>query len=353
MAALFGTALISGCSSKPLAPKVDGGADVGGAGGGSAGQGGGDGGDGAPDGGGGAGVSLAAIEVTPASQTVTLAATSATSFSATARFTAMGHFSDGHDEEVSARAIWSSAAAALKIAAGRATISAPGTFAVTAMVDGVVGTATLIATLETAVTGGSLDPAAAAALDGVPAGPTQIAYPLGGAIVPPNLTPLSVHVARTSPAQSWARLRFTSGNVLDLSYYAACQTAAGSGCYVDLPAEITQLFVAASESQDITLVARVGGPAAATLVESAAIRLAWSNVPRSELSAGMAAEAKSHRRGRRPESGPERQPHTAVDRLRDAAAAMIVVAIEPARLNGALVCGLVRHEPRCASLALA
>ena len=103
-----------------------------------------------------------------------------------------------------------------------------------------------------------------------------------GALVPPNLSPLPVHITRPG-GQSAARLHFTSGTVFDISYYANCQAGAGSGCYVDLSPELTRLFIAASDTADITLTARVGG-VGTPLVESPPIQLAWANVP---LSGGL------------------------------------------------------------------
>src|SRR4029077_18626531 len=80
-----------------------------------------------------------------------------------------------------------------------------------------------------------------------------------------------------------ARIVFTSQDVVNVTFYANCQPGAGNGCYVDLPLDLTQLFIAVSESHDVTLTARVGG-SGAPLVEAAPINVAWANVP---LSGGL------------------------------------------------------------------
>ena len=296
LATLF--ALAAGaCSRKAITRPGDGGAGAGGAGtaDSSAGQGGGPGnGDARPAAADGSdagdalaadaegGVQLVSIEVTPPVQMVELSATGA-SLSATATFTAIGHLSDGSTEDLTTRVAWPSSFASLRVSAGVATVGAPGTYSIRAASGRVTGTATLVASFSGKRFAPAFDPSSAAVLDGTPAGATTIAHPLDHAIVPPNLSPLPVQVGRSTAAQSLARLRFSAGNVLDLSYYAACQPGAGNGCYVDLPLEVTQLFVAVSEEQDITLTARVGG-AGAPLVESAPIHLAWANLP---LSGGL------------------------------------------------------------------
>jgi hypothetical protein len=286
LAALLG---VTGCSSKSLPLTGAGGA---GTGGGPAGQGGGGAidasdatgdqldagstntGDGATDVGPLSG--MVSIEVMPPTQTVVLSA-AGSSLTGSATFTATGHFGDGHTEDVTTRVAWSSDFDTLHVAAGVATATSPGSYTVRATGVTVVGTATLIAAFTGNRLGPGFDPAGVAILDGTPTGATTIAYPLDHAVVPPNLSPLPVHINRSS-GQTAARLHFTSGTALDVTYYALCQAGAGTGCYVDLPQDLTRLFIAASETADITLTVRVGGLGAA-LSESPPIHLAWANVP--------------------------------------------------------------------------
>jgi len=70
-----------------------------------------------------------------------------------------------------------------------------------------------------------------------------------------------------------------------VTYYANCVTSddtnnndpfPGSNCYVKMPLSLTQLFIATSERQDISMRARVSNGGAP--VESAPITVAWSNV---------------------------------------------------------------------------
>jgi hypothetical protein len=231
-------------------------------------------GDASPDGGPLSG--MVSIEVNPPSQTVALSV-AGISLTGSAVFTATGHFGDGHTEDVTTRVSWPSDFDSLHITAGAANVSAPGRYTVVATSGTVLGTATLVATFAGNRLGPGFDPSGAAILDGTPADATTIAYPLDHAIVPPNLSPLPVHIARIS-GQTAARLRFTSGTLLDVTYYALCQAGAGTGCYIDVAQDLTRLFIAASETADITLTVRVSG-LGAPLSESSPIHLAWANVP--------------------------------------------------------------------------
>ncbi len=91
-----------------------------------------------------------------------------------------------------------------------------------------------------------------------------------------------MHIAKAS-GQNAARINFTVDPVVNVNYYALCQPGAGTGCYIDLPLELTQLFVAVSEKSNVQVTARVGG-LGAPLTESAPIGVAWANVP---LSGGL------------------------------------------------------------------
>ena len=71
---------------------------------------------------------------------------------------------------------------------------------------------------------------------------------------------MQVHIPRTTPGQTSRASISPSKDVVNVNFYANCQPGAGNGCYVDLPLELTQLFIAVSENDDVTLTARVGGP---------------------------------------------------------------------------------------------
>jgi hypothetical protein len=225
---------------------------------------------------------LVSIEVMPGSFPVALTASGAT-LSGTGTFTATGHFQDGHTEDVTSRVGWPSQFRSLHVQGGVASVSAPGTYTITAASGSVMGMATLIASFSGNRYADGFDPSGAAVLDGAASPGATIVYPLDKSIFPPNLNPVTVHVSRSNANQSAARINFSSENVVNVNYYAPCVPGAGNGCYVDLPLEITQLFIAVSESHDVQLTARVGG-VGATLVESAPINVAWANVP---LSGGL------------------------------------------------------------------
>jgi len=226
---------------------------------------------------------LQSIDVSPGSQTVPLTA-SGSALSGSASFTATGHFDDGHTEDITSKVGWPSQFKSLHVQGGAATVTAPGSYTITAASGSVTGTATLIASFTGNRLAADFNPGGVAIMDGTPsATPAVIAYPLDHSILPPNLNPVQVHISRSTGDQNMARINFSSNNVVNVNYYANCVAGAGNGCYVDLPLEITQLFIAASESHDITLTARTGG-VNSPLLESAAINVAWANVP---LSGGL------------------------------------------------------------------
>jgi len=224
---------------------------------------------------------LQSIDVSPPSNSIVLNA-SGTTLSGSATYTATGHFMDGHSEDVTARVAWPSQFRTLIVTKGQASVTAPGVYAITAVSGSVTGMGQLTASFQGALDGPGFDPSGHATLDGATSGSTQIAYPLDRAIFPPNLSPVTVHVARTS-GQSAARINFSVDPVVNVNYYASCQPGAGTGCYVDLPLDLTKLFVAISETSNVKMTARVGGTGV-PLVESAPINVAWANVP---LSGGL------------------------------------------------------------------
>ncbi len=228
---------------------------------------------------------LVSIEVNPGSQTVPLMASTGSSLTGSATFTALGHFQDGHTEDVTQKVGWSSPFRSLRLTSGSATVTAPGTYLITVAAGTIMTTTTLIATFTGNFSCAGFDSSGQGALDGNPSPGGAVAYPLNGAVLPPNLGPITAHVAKTSSNQNAARLNFSSSkdNVLSVNYYCGCQAAAGPGCYIDLPLEVTQLFIAVSESQNVKMTARLGGTGA-PLIETPSINIAWANVP---LSGGL------------------------------------------------------------------
>jgi hypothetical protein len=225
---------------------------------------------------------LLSLEVTPSSQPVMLTQSPA-GLTGTATFAAIGHMKDGSTMDVTSRVGWPSSFRSLRVASGVATVTAPGTYTITAASGSVMATAQLIASFTGNFFAPGFDPTGAAPLDGNPtAAAVSIAYPLTGSVFPSNLSPVQVHISRASASYSAARLNFSADGV-NVNYYGACQAAVGTGCYVDLPLDITQLFIAVSETHDIALTARVAG-LGAPLAESAPINVAWANVP---LSGGL------------------------------------------------------------------
>jgi hypothetical protein len=235
---------------------------------------------------------LVSLAVTPSSQSLALVQ-SGTTLTGTVSYHATGHMSDGTSQDVTALVGWPSAFKSLMVQAGVATVTAPGTYTITAASGSVTATAQLVASFNGNVFAPDFSPSGQGALDGNPTvGAVSIAYPLDGAIFPPNLSPIYVHVSKGTQATSnltTARLTFTADNV-NVNYYGNCETAdptsgvadPGPGCYVRLPLSFTQLFIAVSEVHDIQLTARIGGGGA--LVESNTINVAWANVP---LSGGL------------------------------------------------------------------
>jgi hypothetical protein len=161
------------------------------------------------------------------------------------------------------------------------TVTAPGTYTITASSGSISATAALTAVfsggficpdLDTSCSGTPVGAAAMTSLDGSPSGTTTIAYPLDGSLFPANLGPIQV---QTTTGGTSARINFQtgSGNV-NVNFYGNCETGPGTGCYVTIPLALTQLLVPSSATEDIQITARVssgGAPA-----ESAPIKADWA-----------------------------------------------------------------------------
>ncbi len=219
---------------------------------------------------------LSSLTVSPGHADVALALDAASgSLAGTATFKAAGTTASG-TSDVTAQVGWAASSPAAAVAAGVVTVTQPGTFTITARSGTVSATATVTATFS-----GSLNaPGFSSTGDftGAPAGNTSIVYPSAGTIFPSNLTPPTVHLARSAD-QTEAKLSF-AGTGLALDYFANCESGApGTGCYVTLPPALLPLLVAASRDADVQLTASLAAPGGANLAAAPPIAVAWADVP--------------------------------------------------------------------------
>jgi len=229
---------------------------------------------------------LESLDVTPKQASVTLMPGAAGNLTSTPQqFTATGSV-NGVVMDVSAQVQWVVDLRGVNVVSGLATATAPGIYTITAKSGNFQSSATLTATFSGAI----FDPGFnqtnnnKTVLDSAPSGTTQLSYPLDKAVFPSNLTPIYAQMT-TGGANAIARLNFQATG-LDVNYYANCVTSddtnnndpfPGTGCYVKMPLSLTQLFIATSEKQDITMRARVFTSGSAP-VESQTISVAWANV---------------------------------------------------------------------------
>jgi hypothetical protein len=224
----------------------------------------------------GPGPDLSSLAVSPAHADVALSLDPATGIvSGTATFAASGT-TPGGTKDVTALVTWAASSRAVAVSGGLVTVSEPGTFTITARSGTVMATATVTATFS----GSAMGPGFSATGDfaGAPSGNTSIIYPATGTIFPSNLTPPTVHLARSAD-QTEAKLSF-SGTGLMLDYFANCETGwPGTGCYVGLPATLLPLLVAASRDADVQLTASLAARGGAKVTAAPAVTVAWADVP--------------------------------------------------------------------------
>ncbi|MGZ3441903.1 MAG: hypothetical protein ACXVDD_20425, partial [Polyangia bacterium] len=224
---------------------------------------------------------VSSFTISPANAVVDLVAGADGRYSASSSFVATVALDDGSSRDVSAEVAWSIPTPA-SIARGLAVTGAAGVYTLTATRGSTKASATFTARLHGPLYGPGFTTADGGKLYGAPAAPApSIAYPLDGTLFPANLAPIAVHVAKSSPAQTIARLHFVAGDAVDALYYAACEPGPNSsaGCYVTLPAALTAVFIFVGESTDLTLSARAAAADGSALGESPPITLAWSTVP--------------------------------------------------------------------------
>ena len=184
-----------------------------------------------PDGGGG-GATLTSIDVAPPSASLT---TTGGGAAATQQFTATGHFSDGHTEDISTQVAWSVSDPGIgSVTSGAFTGAATrgGVAKVIAGQGAVSGTADLTVKYVAArVSGddGSTAPAGSAGLFNGTDDPTlapPLAYPLDGALVPHNLGLLEVQWKKPAGAADLFEVSF-SAPTLDYRVYTNAPNANG------------------------------------------------------------------------------------------------------------------------------
>ena len=176
--------------------------------------------------GGGGGGMLTSIDVSPS--TISLVTTGGGAV-ATQQFTATGHFSDGHSEDISTTTGWSLSDVGVgTVTSGAFTGSATrgGVAVVSAGASGIFGTATVTVKYVAARVSGDDGSTAPAGAAGLFANATEdptlaplIAYPLDGTQVPHNLGLLEVQWKKPSAAADLFEVSF-EGPTLDYKVYS-------------------------------------------------------------------------------------------------------------------------------------
>jgi hypothetical protein len=159
------------------------------------------------------------------------------------------------------------------------------------MYGGDVAHATLTATLATSGLGTGFSDGDRGKLDGTPDPEAKpvIAYPLGGALFPINLPAIEIHIQKSFPTQSLARISLSDGALLDYKLYAPCQASPNPGtfpdaCIVTLDKAFATQLAGVSEADDVKLTVRLAAADGSQLAESGTVALAWS---KAALSGGL------------------------------------------------------------------
>jgi len=184
-------------------------------------------------GGGGSGAMLTSVDVTPAAVTLTTMGGGA---AATQQFTATGHFSDGHSEDLTASAGWTVSDPGIgQVLAGAFSGAATrgGVATVYAGKGDISGSATISVKYVAGRVSGDDGSTAGAGSSGVfnnatddPTLAPMLAYPLDGAIVPHNLGLLEVQWKKPSGAADLYEVSFQAAT-LDYKVYTNASLPAG------------------------------------------------------------------------------------------------------------------------------
>ncbi len=220
---------------------------------------------------------LRALEITPARADIALTRGMTTQ----QQFRLTGRFADGQTRDLTTAAAWSVSGPPATVRDGLFVTSSPGAFTVAVTLGRLVARATVNVRATGDLTLPDAPADAPTRLGGAPNVPARpaIAYPLEGAIFPANLGDVEVHVTKTHPSQSLARLWFV-GTHIDLSMYGRCVAIAGSadGCAVTIDRALVPFLVGASEGAEMTLRVRLAAPDGTQLAESAAREVRWTSV---------------------------------------------------------------------------
>jgi hypothetical protein len=232
------------------------------------------------------GAPVKTLAITPATATVALTQ-AGLAFTGTQPYTVTATYDDGSTADVTSAASYiSDDFTAVHVASGTATVTAAGRYTITASIGGASANATLTATLDGSGTGPGVDPGAGGKLGGNP-DPGQvptIAYPLAGSLFPINVAPIEVHVQKSDPAQTIARVSFTAGSTLHFDYVASCAASPNPGsfanaCIVTIAGDFARQLAGVSEADDVSLRVRLAAADGSKLGESAPIALAWARTP--------------------------------------------------------------------------
>jgi hypothetical protein len=236
--------------------------------------------------------SVTALAVNPATASIALQAGMLPgSYSGTTALTASATESDGNMHDVTALVAWSASDPSLKVdAGGNVTATVVGTYMVTASLGSDTASATINVTLASSANLGTFQGGDTGKLDGTPgAGSATIVYPLAGSLFPINIAPVEIHVQKSDPSQTLARVALTVGTTLAMKFYAVCQpspnpTQFPNACIVPISGAYSAQLAAASVSADVSVQVRLAAADGSKLVESAPLTVAWSTMP---LSGGL------------------------------------------------------------------
>lgn len=230
------------------------------------------------------------LELAPAQATIDLAS-AGTGYTATQTYAVTAHYADGHDEDVTATSTLTADDPTVSLLAGTATAIAAGHYTISAQLDSQTATAGLDVELTGSILGTGVTSGEQSGLDGNPDGsqlPT-IAYPPAGSLFPVNIAPLEIHVQKSDPSQTVARVTFTSGTNLSFAYYEACAASPNpaqfpNACIVTLGGAFATQLAGVSEADDVSITVRLAAADGSKLGESQPVTAAWS---KTALSGGL------------------------------------------------------------------
>ena len=233
---------------------------------------------------------IVGLSITPSAALVNLTA-AGTGYSAAQAFAITATYEDGTTADVTTQTTFTDDDTdAVTIDLATATVTAAGHYNITASFESSTAAATLDATLDDFTLGTGFDPNDQSKLDGTAsAAAPSIAYPLAGSLFPVNVAPIAVQVQKSDPAQTLARIDFTSGSLLKYRYYAPCVASPNPGtfanaCIVSITGDFAPQLAGVSETADVQLMVRLVAADGTKLGESTPIALAWA---KTKLTGGL------------------------------------------------------------------